>query len=104
MDTSGQILVFHDIVGLHPKEQKSPKFVKQYLDSYSLMTKAMEQYRLEVLNLSYPSGVPFVASFLTFRRVHLPAPRKEGEIQGRYSFCGEVVRRQGSPGYHVVNI
>ena len=52
-DTSGQVLVYHDILGLFDKFQ--PKFSKQYVDLRAEMVKALRSYRAEVLDGSFPS-------------------------------------------------
>ncbi|SHH16199.1 3-methyl-2-oxobutanoate hydroxymethyltransferase [Thermosipho atlanticus] len=49
----GQVLVFHDIVGLNPEFQ--PKFSKKYVDSFNMMLNALEKYKQEVKNEVFPS-------------------------------------------------
>ncbi len=48
----GQVLVFHDLVGLY--KRFTPKFVKQYLDLGTQVANAFEQYAQEVKNGEFP--------------------------------------------------
>lgn len=50
-DTDGQILVFHDLIGLF---EKTPKFVKRYLESGKLIKQALVKYKDEVKNGQFP--------------------------------------------------
>lgn len=50
----GQVLVFHDVLGLTMNE-RIPRFVKQYADGASLFTDAIIQYVHDVKNRAYPS-------------------------------------------------
>lgn len=49
----GQVLVFHDMVGLF--EKFVPKFVKRYANLGEEVTKALEQFKKEVKEKSFPS-------------------------------------------------
>ncbi len=49
----GQVLVFHDLVGLFPKF--TPKFVKQYYDAGASISKAVQEFRDEVREGRFPS-------------------------------------------------
>ncbi|WP_297887487.1 3-methyl-2-oxobutanoate hydroxymethyltransferase [Sulfurihydrogenibium sp.] len=49
--TDGQILVFHDLIGLF---EKTPKFVKRYLESGKLIKQALVKYKDEVKNGQFP--------------------------------------------------
>lgn len=49
----GQVLVIHDILGLC--EKYSPKFVKKYADVKALMTDAVQRYRAEVKDGTFPT-------------------------------------------------
>lgn len=49
----GQILVFHDIVGLFKRFR--PKFVKAYFDGFGAFKKALEQYIKECKEKVFPS-------------------------------------------------
>jgi 3-methyl-2-oxobutanoate hydroxymethyltransferase len=49
----GQILVFHDLLGLHGK--RVPKFVKQYANLFDDAVTAIQQYRDEVKQSTFPS-------------------------------------------------
>ncbi len=58
----GQVLVLHDLLGLYTNIK--PKFVKRYLDSYSLFSAAINNYVSEVKsgefpNSSYAFSMPF---------------------------------------------
>lgn len=52
VNCDGQILVFHDLLGIN--NEKTPKFVKKYLDSYSLMRKAISSFKDEVESKTFP--------------------------------------------------
>lgn len=52
---SGQVLVQIDMAGYFPPGRKVPKFVKQFGDIWSEATKAIESYRSEVKDRSYPA-------------------------------------------------
>lgn len=50
--TDGQVLVWHDLLGM---SQNSPfKFVKEYLNGFDMIKKALEDYNLEVKSGSFP--------------------------------------------------
>lgn len=49
----GQVLVIHDMLGLF--ERYTPKFVKKYVDLSSLISKAIEEYKLEVTQEKFPA-------------------------------------------------
>ncbi|RMD47654.1 MAG: 3-methyl-2-oxobutanoate hydroxymethyltransferase [Aquificota bacterium] len=51
-DTDGQVLVFHDMLGFF---DKSPKFVKRYLEGKKLMVEALKNFKDEVRNGKFPS-------------------------------------------------
>jgi len=48
----GQVLVFHDVVGL---SQGEFKFVKKYADTYRIMLESVTQYKEDVKNRIFPS-------------------------------------------------
>lgn len=50
--TDGQVLVFHDILGLTPG--RAPAFAKRYLDGASLITDALAEYVREVRESQFP--------------------------------------------------
>ncbi|NJW51298.1 3-methyl-2-oxobutanoate hydroxymethyltransferase [Salinimicrobium oceani] len=49
----GQVLVVHDMIGM--THEFNPRFLRRYLDLYSEMTKAFEQYRDDVKSRDFPS-------------------------------------------------
>lgn len=51
-DCDGQVLVYHDLVGLF--ERFTPKFVKQYLKLAPEIVKAIQQFKKEVEEGSFP--------------------------------------------------
>ncbi len=51
--TDGQILVFHDVVGLLPGFR--PKFVKSYINGFELLKSAIEDYKKEVKEGAFPT-------------------------------------------------
>ncbi|PRP77059.1 3-methyl-2-oxobutanoate hydroxymethyltransferase [Planoprotostelium fungivorum] len=50
---SGQVLVYHDMLGIYPKF--TPKFSKQYADLGSQVRKALTEFRNEVTNRTFPA-------------------------------------------------
>lgn len=53
VDCDGQVLVYHDLVGLF--ERFTPKFVKQYINLAPQIKEALRQYRVEVENGTFPT-------------------------------------------------
>ena len=51
---SGQVLVFHDVLGLLPEE--GPKFVRKYLDGYGLMVEAMSNWANDIRAQGFPAA------------------------------------------------
>ncbi|MCX7828100.1 MAG: 3-methyl-2-oxobutanoate hydroxymethyltransferase [Thermanaerothrix sp.] len=51
----GQVLVFHDILGLF--DAFKPKFVKRYLNGRELMVEALSRYTQEVRSQSFPEDL-----------------------------------------------
>lgn len=51
--TDGQVLVWSDMLGFF--EEFKPKFVRHYLNGAKLVKKAVNQYRTDVQNRSFPS-------------------------------------------------
>ena len=49
----GQVLVIHDMLGLF--ERYTPKFVKKYANLSSLISEAIEKYKLEVIQEKFPA-------------------------------------------------
>lgn len=52
LNCDGQVLVIHDTLGLF--ERYTPKFVKKYLDLTTLILKALEEYKNEVVGERFP--------------------------------------------------
>ena len=52
-DTDGQVLVWHDMLGL--TTGRLPRFVKQYVDLRSQITDAVKAYATEVADGAYPA-------------------------------------------------
>ena len=52
-DCDGQVLVFHDMVGMN--QGFSPKFLRRYLDLYREITGAVSQYVADVKNANFPN-------------------------------------------------
>ncbi|MBW2609587.1 MAG: 3-methyl-2-oxobutanoate hydroxymethyltransferase [Deltaproteobacteria bacterium] len=51
-DCDGQVLVYHDLVGLF--ERFTPKFVKQYINLSPMIREALIQFKAEVENGTFP--------------------------------------------------
>jgi 3-methyl-2-oxobutanoate hydroxymethyltransferase len=51
-DTDGQVLVFHDVLGL--TAGRLPRFVKQYADLRAVITDATKTFQAEVASGDYP--------------------------------------------------
>ncbi len=51
--TDGQILVFHDVVGLYPEMR--PKFVKTYVNGYEIFKNALKNYIYECKSKKFPT-------------------------------------------------
>jgi len=51
-DVDGQVLVYHDVVGLY--DRFVPKFVKQYAKISALILDALREYKKEVQEVSFP--------------------------------------------------
>ncbi|WP_457623568.1 3-methyl-2-oxobutanoate hydroxymethyltransferase [Persephonella sp.] len=51
-ETDGQVLVFHDMLGFF---EKSPKFVKRYMEGGSLIKKALKEFKKDVEQGLFPS-------------------------------------------------
>jgi len=51
--TDGQVLVFHDIVGLF--EDFKPKFVRRYLEGAKLIKEALKNFKIDVEEGKFPS-------------------------------------------------
>lgn len=53
--TSGQVLVQIDMLGVRPPDAFMPKFVKKYSDEWTRSLSALQQYKAEVVDRSYPA-------------------------------------------------
>lgn len=51
---SGQVLVFHDVLGLLPEE--GPKFVRKYMDGYGLMVEALANWARDTRSQGFPAA------------------------------------------------
>lgn len=49
----GQVLVIHDMIGM--THEFKPKFLRQYLNLYDEITKAVGQYVADVKSLDFPN-------------------------------------------------
>lgn len=52
IDTSGQVLVLQDLLGLNPNFK--PKFVKQYANGFDFVKNSINQYHNEVVHCEFP--------------------------------------------------
>ena len=55
IDVDGQVLVFHDLLGMKSQEYIDAKFVKRYSDQYENTVSALQQYKNEVENKEFPT-------------------------------------------------
>ena len=53
LDCDGQVLVYHDMVGMN--KDFTPKFLRRYLDLYTEITGAVSQYVQDVKNQDFPN-------------------------------------------------
>lgn len=97
--TSGQVLVFHDIVGLYDGRQ--PKFSKRYADTRSVMEEAVKRFCSEVNQRHFPTShhsfgescKPIAAStsqdveVAANNYLHAPAPTKVLVVGGGALGC-----------------
>ncbi len=82
-DCDGQILVFHDMVGL--TFAAPAKFVRRYCDAGTLIRSAIDQYREDVEHHAFPSDQ---------ESYHLPAAAEAGFATGREaSYAGGALRK-----------
>ena len=54
VNCDGQVLVTHDLLGLF--ERFTPKFVKKYINLSPMITKAIEEYKNEVIQGKFPAS------------------------------------------------
>lgn len=54
VNCDGQVLVIHDLLGLY--ERFTPKFVKKFADLSPLISRAIEEYKNEVLQGKFPAA------------------------------------------------
>ena len=52
----GQILVFHDLVGLNPNP---PPFVKKYVDGFGVFVEAIKRYAMDVREGKFPEKIHY---------------------------------------------
>eukprot|EP00884_Botryococcus_braunii_P009825 jgi/Botrbrau1/18844/Bobra.177_2s0007.2 len=83
--TSGQVLVYHDLLGMmqHPHYVKvTPKFCKQYASLGLVIQDALRQYTEDVTARAFPTGQysPYTIS-VEEEKEFLAALRKEGQLQ-----------------------
>ena len=55
IDVDGQVLVFHDLLGMKSQEYIDAKFVKRYSDQYDNTVSALQHYKNEVENKEFPT-------------------------------------------------
>jgi 3-methyl-2-oxobutanoate hydroxymethyltransferase len=55
VNVDGQVLVFHDFVGMKSKEYIDAKFVKRYSNQHEQVVKALEYFKKEVENKEFPT-------------------------------------------------
>jgi 3-methyl-2-oxobutanoate hydroxymethyltransferase len=51
---SGQVLVFHDVLGMH--DGQYPKFVRKYMDAFDKMVMALSEWSADIKNGIFPSS------------------------------------------------
>ena len=55
VNVDGQVLVFHDFVGMKSKEYIDAKFVKRYSNQHEQVVKDLEHFKKEVENKEFPT-------------------------------------------------
>lgn len=53
-DTDGQVLVFHDMLGL--QNEFKPKFLRKYLDGFELIKDAVNDFHSDVTEVKFPTA------------------------------------------------
>lgn len=77
-DCDGQVLVYHDVVGLFTKFE--PRFVKRYADIHKTARRAVEKYIKDVRGKSFPSKAH---AYAMKKEVLASFKKKLGESNGR---------------------
>ena len=52
--TSGQVLVFQDVLGMNP--DFNPTFLRKYMDGFSMISGALNKYTKDVKSGEFPNG------------------------------------------------
>ena len=64
VNVDGQVLVFHDLIGMKSKEYIDAKFVKRYANQHEQVVKALENFKNEVENKKFPTEHHSVSNML----------------------------------------
>ena len=55
VNVDGQVLVFHDLIGMKSGEYIDAKFVKRYANQHEQVVEALENFKKEVENKVFPT-------------------------------------------------
>tara|TARA_B100001123_G_scaffold443068_1_gene588133 strand:- start:9 stop:872 length:864 start_codon:yes stop_codon:yes gene_type:complete len=55
IDVDGQVLVYHDLIGMKSKEYIDAKFVKRYTNQYEEVLKSMKSFKKDIENRDFPT-------------------------------------------------
>ena len=55
LDVDGQVLVYHDLIGMKSKEYIDAKFVKRYTNQYEEVLKSMKSFKKDIESRDFPT-------------------------------------------------
>ena len=55
VDVDGQVLVYHDLIGMKSKEYIDAKFVKRYTNQYEEVLKSMKSFKKDIESRDFPT-------------------------------------------------
>ena len=55
IDVDGQVLVYHDLIGMKSKEYIDAKFVKRYTNQYEEVLKSMKSFKKDIESRDFPT-------------------------------------------------
>ncbi len=57
INVDGQVLVYHDLIGMKSKEYIDAKFVKRYSNQYEEVLESMKNFKKDIENREFPSEI-----------------------------------------------